>query len=61
MMRRFGQDHCSRLGREQIEVPIDLERIGINDFGPELVRHVRRDIGFSDGGRANDEENTLHR
>jgi hypothetical protein len=60
MMRRFGQDHYSRLGREQIEVSIDLERIGVNDLGPELVRHVRRDIGFSDGGRTNDVENTLH-
>ena len=47
---------ASRLGGEQIEPAINLERIRADDFRVELARHIRGEFGFSGGGRADDEK-----
>ena len=60
MMRRFRQGRLIWLRRQQIESAINLKRIRADDFGADLPRDFRSELGFPGRGRPDDEENALH-
>ena len=56
MMRHFGESGRVRFGGQKIETAINLKRVGADDFGADLARYIGGELGFSGGGRADDEK-----
>ena len=59
MMRDACAQCARRFGREDVEAAIDLERIRADDFAATAFGHGDRDVGFSDSGRASDDEEVV--
>jgi hypothetical protein len=60
MMRNFRDRGRVRFCGQQIESPINLKRVGADNFRAELARNIGRYFRFAGGGRADNEEDTLH-
>jgi len=60
VMRRFRESRGIGFRGQKIETAINLKCVCADDFCIEIARDVGRELRFSGGGWADDEENAFH-
>ena len=60
MVGRPGQNSRFWFRGQQIETAINLKGVSANDLGVQTGGYLGRDLGFSRGGGADDEERSVH-